>query len=105
MTQWKITIFVFTLTPIFLLFLCSGCESKFTRDRWETIQVGSADQSEVEMILGKPDEKPMKDLWMYYKGNKTAKIYFDEKDIVKAKKWIDGKDFEVTTEPKGWDDR
>jgi outer membrane protein assembly factor BamE (lipoprotein component of BamABCDE complex) len=94
---------LFGLLSTLSLFMV-GC-NQLTRDRWDTIQVGSADRQEVETVLGQPTEKPMKDLWIYEKNEITAKFYFDDKDIVKAKKWINDKDFERVVEPKDWDDR
>ena len=79
-----------------------GCQNKFTYQRFEMVQVGCADKEEVKMSLGNPSEKPFKDLWWYYDNDATAKIYFDEKDTVKAKKWIDEKTGEITCEPEGW---
>jgi len=84
------------------LFLPAGCENKFTRERWEMIRVNSSDKTEVEMTLGAPQEQPFKDLWWYYKGNREAKIYFTDKDVVKAKKWINTRTGEIIVEPKGW---
>jgi outer membrane protein assembly factor BamE (lipoprotein component of BamABCDE complex) len=79
-----------------------GCQNKFTYQRFEMVQVGAADKKEVELTLGKPSEKPFKDLWWYYNSDATAKIYFDEKDTVKAKKWINEKTGEIAVEPEGW---
>lgn len=79
-----------------------GCQNKFTYQRFEMVQVGCADKTEVELTLGKPSEKPFKDLWWYYGNDATAKIYFDDKETVQAKKWIDEKTGEITVEPKGW---
>ncbi len=86
----------------FSLAACTGCQNKFTHERWEMIGVGSADKYEVETTLGKPQEKPQKDLWWYYKGNREATIYFDAKDVVKAKKWFNTESGEKEVDPKGW---
>ncbi|MFA5865904.1 MAG: hypothetical protein WC975_14625 [Phycisphaerae bacterium] len=80
----------------------AGCQNTFTHDRWEMIQVGSADKHDVQATLGDPQEKPFKDLWWYYKGNNEAKIYFSDKDTVKAKKWINERTGQIECEPKGW---
>jgi hypothetical protein len=80
----------------------AGCQNKFTHERWEMVRVGSADKFEVETTLGKPQEKPQKDLWWYYKGNREATIYFDAKDVVKAKKWFNTESGEKEVDPKGW---
>jgi hypothetical protein len=80
----------------------TGCQNQFTHERWEMICVGSADKLEVENTLGKPQEKPQKDLWWYYKGNREATIYFDGKDVVKAKKWFNTESGEKEVDPKGW---
>ncbi len=98
----KFVRFCFAGSLVLGLFLFTGCQNKFTYTRWEMIHVGTDDKTTVEAAIGAPQEKPFKDLWWYYKGNKTAKIYFDEKGRVKAKKWIDEVTGEMCVEPKGW---
>ncbi len=95
----------FGLLCITIVISCSfiaGCENKLTRSRWEMLKPGVDDQQTVQATLGKPQEKPFNDLWWYYKDNITAKIYFDDKGVVKAKKWINEKTGQIITEPKGW---
>ena len=98
----KITFACVALFLAGLMFASTGCQNKFTYQRFEMVQVGCADKEEVQLTLGDPSEKPFKDLWWYYKNDATAKIYFDEKDTVKAKKWIDENTGEITCEPQGW---
>ncbi len=90
----------------FSFFMCllpaGGCQNKFTYERWQMIRVGSSDKTEVECTLGKPQEKPFKDLWWYYEKTNEAKIYFSDKDVVKAKKWYNMKTGETCVEPQGW---
>jgi len=98
----KFVVLGFAGSLILGLVSLTGCQNNFTQNRWEMITVGSDDRETVEATLGTPQEKPFKDLWWYYKGNNTAKIYFNDKGCVKAKKWINDKTGEICVEPKGW---
>jgi hypothetical protein len=102
MVSKKVIHFSFGAVLVAGLAALTGCQNQFTHERWEMICVGSADKLEVENTLGKPQEKPQKDLWWYYKGNREATIYFDAKDVVKAKKWFNTESGEKEVDPKGW---
>jgi len=84
------------------LSVLAGCEEKFTRERWDMVKVGQYKKIDVKEVLGKPQHKPFDDLWWYYKGDNEAKIYYDSKGTVKAKKWTDTKKGKTITVPEGW---
>lgn len=77
-----------------LVFLCAGCEDKFSRQRYEMVCVGlSAD--EVARTLGLPDAKYSNGTeWLYVRQEpyQRAKIFFGDGKVC-AKEWSDEKTF------------
>jgi len=74
----------------FSLILLAGCASKFTRERFEMIQVGVDDREDVRQIIGKPTAD-LTDQWFYddLDQHYSAVIYFDESGRVRGKEWMD----------------
>lgn len=89
---------------LLVLFLAPGCAQKFTRENWEMIEVGASTKDEVKFVLGSPMDRG-KEVWWYNRGWNDAFIYFNEKDVVKAKKWYNGKTNEKEVCPPGWSDQ
>lgn len=97
-----VPVIMLCVAAVVVMSLTTGCAEKFTRDRWDLIKVGVSDGVDVEAAIGEPQQKPFKDLWWYYKGDLSAKVYFDEEGRVKAKKWLDEETGEQIVVPKGW---
>lgn len=67
----------------------TGCESKFTHQRFEMIQVGVDEHEDVRYILGDP-AVDIGDQWVYdVPGERSAIIYFDDEGHVAGKEWGD----------------
>ncbi len=81
---------VIVLTSVVLLgCVCAGC-NKFTRVRYETVNIGTP-QDEVEMILGRPKVK-FSDSWTYVNENPYYKAVIQFKGgRVSDKAWYDEK--------------
>lgn len=81
--------FVLCAAPLLLLAL-TGCERKFTRERFEMIQVNVDDREDVRQILGKPAGE-LDDQWLYDDLDRhySAIIYFDDNGRVQGKEWMD----------------
>lgn len=78
------------LTVVGLVLLLTGCQRKFTRDRYEMLQVGVDTREDVRHVLGKPTSD-LDDQWFYDDLDRhySAVIYFDESGRLKGKEWID----------------
>ncbi len=84
----KLTVIVLT-SAVLLGCVCAGC-NKFTRVRYETVNIGTP-QDEVKMILGRPLVE-FSDSWTYVNENPyyKAKIQF-KGGRVSDKAWYDEK--------------
>ena len=80
------------LAAVALAMVCTGCEQKFTRPRYDTIITGMT-EFEVEHVLGEPEVK-FSDSWSYiheepfYKaiiqfreGRVSNKAWYDENEM------------------------
>lgn len=74
------------------LALTTGCARKFTKDRFEMIQVGMDDREDVRQVLGKPTSD-LSDQWFYddLKRHYSAVVFFDEQGRVRGKEWMNAK--------------
>ncbi len=81
---------VIVLTSVVLLgCVCAGCK-KFTRIRYETVNIGTP-QDEVELILGRPRAK-FSDSWTYVNEKPYYKAVIQFKAArVSDKAWYDEK--------------
>ncbi|HAU36909.1 MAG TPA: hypothetical protein DCX07_04245 [Phycisphaerales bacterium] len=71
-----------------LALVCTGCEKKFTRQRFDTIYVGQPEM-EVELTLGEPTAK-FSDSWSYINDEPFYKAVISfEKGRVTDKAWYD----------------
>jgi hypothetical protein len=68
------------------LALLTGCQSKFTRERFELINVGVDGHEDVRCLLGKP-RACFEDEWFYDDLDRhlAARVHFDESGRVSAK--------------------
>jgi hypothetical protein len=80
------------LVGLSALVLLTGCERKFTKDRFEMIQIGTDDREDVRLVLGKPTSD-LSDQWFYddLKRHYSAVIFFDETGRVQGKEWMNAK--------------
>ncbi len=83
--------FLLCAAPLVLLAL-TGCEHKFTRERFEMIQVDVDDREDVRQILGRPTRE-LDDEWLYDDLDRhySAVIYFDDNGRVRGKEWMDAR--------------
>jgi hypothetical protein len=98
----------FWVMVLAVLFL-SGCENQLMHDRFnqngsirnrfEMINVGRTDKDQVELALGKPVSSPSLDVWSYYLDGYTVTICFNDREIVRSKRWVDPLRGEVIVEP------
>lgn len=74
------------------LVLLTGCARRFTRERFDMIQVGVDDREDVSQILGKP-KSDLNDQWLYddLKRHYSAVIHFNAEGRVAGKEWLDAK--------------
>lgn len=71
------------------LVLLTGCQSKFTHERFEMIQVGVDEREDVRYLLGDP-VFDVEDQWVYdVPGERSAIVYFDDEGRVAGKEWGD----------------
>ncbi len=78
------------LSAAFSLVVWCGCAPKFTRERFELIQVGVDDREDVRQMIGKPTAD-LTDQWFYDDLDRhySAVIYFDDAGRVRGKEWMD----------------
>jgi hypothetical protein len=78
------------LIGVGLLVLLGGCQRKFTKDRYEMIQINVDTREDVRHILGKPTSD-LSDQWFYDNLDRhySAVIFFDEEGRVRGKEWMD----------------
>jgi outer membrane protein assembly factor BamE (lipoprotein component of BamABCDE complex) len=81
-----------TLLCSTLLVLLVGCQSKFTRDRFDMVRAGVDNREDVRKILGNP-KSDLEDQWFYddLDNHYSAVIHFDSAGRVKAKEWMDAR--------------
>ena len=81
------------------IMLLTGCGSKFNRENFNMVRIGTDDREDVRHMLGSPDAD-FGDVWMYddADGYKTAQIYFDEDGRVLNKEWMDARSGEWSGE-------
>ena len=74
------------------LLALTACQRPFTRDRYELVQVGVDDRTDVRQILGKPTSD-LGDQWFYDDLDRhySALIHYDENGKVSGKEWMDSK--------------
>ena len=74
------------------LLALTACQRPFTRDRYELVQVGVDDRTDVRQILGKPTSD-LNDQWFYddLKHHYSAVIFFDDNGKVNGKEWMNAK--------------
>jgi len=86
---WRVGIGVLGLLS---LLAAAGCERKFTRARFDTIQPGVSDRFDVEQTLGKPKAK-LADVWYYEDLDRHlhAQVFFDNDGRVLGKEWMDAR--------------
>ena len=74
------------LAAVFL----SGCAEKFTRERFDMIQVGTDDREDVEQLLGSPRHDLVNE-WYYENMDKHihARVFFGMAGKVSGKEWMD----------------
>ena len=79
-----------SLLTVTVLALTTGCEQKFTRQRYDMIQVGVDRMDDVRQMIGEP-EFAAGDVWYYedHEGRYAARVFFDRQDVVRAKNWMD----------------
>ena len=68
-----------------------GCE-KLTYKRFQMIREGASTPLDVEKTLGEPDRK-VGDLWNWTDHDRkiTCNVYFDSRNVVAKKEWIDAR--------------
>jgi outer membrane protein assembly factor BamE (lipoprotein component of BamABCDE complex) len=78
------------LVALGALTVLTGCQSKFTHDRFDMIQRGTDNREDVQRILGKPTWD-LDEQWVYENEDRfrTAVIYFDAEGRVSGKEWMD----------------
>jgi hypothetical protein len=78
---------ILILSAALLAASCSGCQQKFTRQRYETVCITMPDR-QVRDILGKPKVEP-DGSWSYVRGKpyRKAVIRFDQDGRVTDKSW------------------
>ncbi len=71
-------------------FAMPGCADQLTREHFDMLLVGHADEYDVEMTIGEPDEK-IDEWWHYERVDKhlNVLIHFDEQCKVWRKEWHD----------------
>ena len=75
-----------TATCLMLAVLCAGCQSKFTRQNYETIYLGQPDY-DVQSKLGQPDER-RDGTWIYVREKPFSKaVIVIEDGRVADKNW------------------
>jgi outer membrane protein assembly factor BamE (lipoprotein component of BamABCDE complex) len=72
------------------LALLTGCEQKFTRERFEMIRVGTDSRADVRILIGEPTTD-LREQWIYndLDEDHSAIIYFDGQGYVTGKEWTD----------------
>jgi outer membrane protein assembly factor BamE (lipoprotein component of BamABCDE complex) len=70
--------------------LLTGCQSKFTKQRFEMIAVGTDEREDVRNILGAPTSD-LDEQWFYDDLDRhySALIHFDQDGKVAGKEWMD----------------
>lgn len=68
----------------------TGCQNKFTRERFNMIEVGVDTHEDVRYILGNP-ASDLEDMWFYddLDEHYSAMIHFDNAGTVSGKQWLD----------------
>lgn len=71
------------------LVVLTGCERRFTKNRFELIQIGVDNREDVRLVLGKPTSD-LDDQWFYddLKRHYSAVIFFDAGGRVRGKEWM-----------------
>lgn len=97
------------LVCVAVLVVMTGCQRKFTRDRFEMIRVGADGREDVRCLIGEP-EADLGDQWFYETSNhyRSAMVFFDEAGRVSGKEWMDaeagtwdGRNPHTDTPPEG----
>ena len=72
------------------LFALTGCADQLTRQHFDMIQIGYADEYDVEKSIGEPSDK-LDDVWHYERVDKhlNVMIHFDDQSKVWRKEWHD----------------
>ncbi|MCK4342838.1 MAG: hypothetical protein KAY37_14065 [Phycisphaerae bacterium] len=72
------------------LVVLTGCQNKFTKDRFEMITVGVDAREDVRLMIGEPTSD-LHDQWFYddLDHHYSCLIHFDEADRVCGKEWMD----------------
>lgn len=67
-----------------------GCAEKFTRERFDMVQVGVDDREDVEKLLGEPRHDLVNE-WYYENMDKHihARVFFGMEGKVSGKEWMD----------------
>lgn len=80
------------------LLIAVGCaENKLTRDNFDLIRIGLTDSEEVIEIIGEPDMRINNEAWHWADRDEhvEADVWFNQRGIVRGKRWWDGKTGEV----------
>ena len=78
---------VILLIAMPLVWACSGCQGKFTRQRYETIYASMPDW-QVRNVLGEPaGQSPRKWTYIHQQPYYHAEIRFAEDGLVSGKSW------------------
>ena len=78
------------LVSLVALVALTGCQSKFTRDNFNLIQVGVDDHEDVRHMIGDPTTD-LSDHWFYddLDYHYSANVFFDAAGRVSGKEWMD----------------
>jgi len=88
---------IILLIAVALVWICGGCQGKFTRQRYETIYTSMPDW-QVRNVLGEPaDQSPDKWTYVHQQPYYLAEIRFTEGGLVSGKSWSTDK----SQEPPG----
>lgn len=80
------------LVGLGVLVAATACTRAFTKDRFELIQVGVDDRTDVREILGKPTAD-LNDQWFFddVERHYSAVVFFDPNGRVSGKEWMDAR--------------
>lgn len=80
------------IAAVLILSVLTGCQRKFTRDRYEMLQIGVDTREDVRHVLGKP-ASDLDDQWFYDDVDRhySAVVYFDQSGRLTGKEWIDAR--------------